>query len=236
MPDLFGLLAALFFAVMLFPSLNGNAAAPVNDALGNATLLSGSVVITNASNVGATKQPGEPMHAGDAGGKSVWWSWMAPFTGSVIIHTTGSSFDTLLAVYAGDTLATLTLVAANDQDLLDPLGGDTSRVAFDAQAGTRYGIMVDGWNGEFGGIILSLDLAPPPPRLSQPRFLADGAIQVTLFGAAGRTYVMEARNSLTSGNWTPLATNTASPTGVWTIVDPVTLPATSRFYRARLRE
>ncbi|HKX61410.1 MAG TPA: hypothetical protein VJS65_06195, partial [Verrucomicrobiae bacterium] len=49
-------------------------------------------------------------------------------TGSVVIHTAGSNFDTLLAVYMGSTVSTLTVLAANDQDQLDPLGGDTSRV------------------------------------------------------------------------------------------------------------
>ena len=30
------------------------------------------------SNQNASKEVGEPNHAGDAGGKSVWWSWTAP--------------------------------------------------------------------------------------------------------------------------------------------------------------
>src|SRR5687767_3871309 len=74
------------------------AAAPSNDSLANAIVLTGTNVFTNSSNVGASKQPGEPSHAGDAGGRSVWWAWTAPFTGSVIMNTSGSNFDTLLAV------------------------------------------------------------------------------------------------------------------------------------------
>src|SRR5262245_61870102 len=115
----------LFVVLGLFVPPRGYAATPVNDDFADATPLSGLTVVTNASNVGATKETGEPMHAGDAGGRSVWWSWRAPFTGSVIMHTGGSSFDTLLAVYTGDSIAALALVAANDQDLTDPLGGDT---------------------------------------------------------------------------------------------------------------
>jgi hypothetical protein len=148
----------------------------VNDDFANATFLSGSTVITNASNAGATKQPGEPMHAGDAGGKSVWWSWTAPFTGSVVMHTTGSSFDTLLAIYTGDAVSTLTLVAANDQDLTDPLGGDTSRVKFNAVGGVIYFIAVDGFNGASGTIVLTIE---PPPRPPNDNF----AERITLSGS-----------------------------------------------------
>jgi hypothetical protein len=124
-------------------------------------------------------------------------------------------------------------LAANDQD---PLGGSTSRVTFDARAGTRYEIMVDGWNAESGEIILNLDMPPAPPTLSQPRLLTNGAFQITLFGAAGRTYVMEAKTNVTSSIWTPVATNAASPTGVWIFVEPAASASARRFYRARLHE
>jgi len=126
----------------------------------------------------------------------------------------------------------LTLVAANDQD---PLGGDTSRLTFDVRAGTHYEIMVDGWNGESGGIVLNLDMPPAPPTLSQPRLLTNGAFQVTLFGTAGRTYILEGTTNLTSGSWAPAATNVANPSGVLTFLDAAPNSA-HRFYRARLRE
>jgi len=48
--------------------------------------------------VNATKEPGEPAHAGNDGGASIWYSWTAPSTGNVTITTEGSSFDTLLGV------------------------------------------------------------------------------------------------------------------------------------------
>jgi len=35
---------------------------------------------------------------GISGGKSVWWTWMAPSSGSVQIDTIGSSFDTTLGL------------------------------------------------------------------------------------------------------------------------------------------
>jgi hypothetical protein len=40
----------------------------------------------------------EPDHDGNPGGKSVWWTWVAPANGLVTVSTQGSTFDTVLAV------------------------------------------------------------------------------------------------------------------------------------------
>lgn len=138
-------------------------AQPANDALAGATSLTGASNLVFASNIGATKEPGEPNHANDSGGHSVWWRWTAPFTGRVIIDTEGSNFDTLLAVYRGAAVNALSLVAANDDD---PLAGevDTSRLWFNAVAGTNYAIAVDGWSGATGAIQLRLSEPSRPPN------------------------------------------------------------------------
>jgi hypothetical protein len=62
----------------------------------------------------ATKETGEPDHAANSGGKSVWWTWTAPANARVTLDTIGSSFDTLLAVYTGNPVSNLALVATND--------------------------------------------------------------------------------------------------------------------------
>jgi len=95
-------LPRLLLAVgMAFPSVLAQAApVPANDSFANGTLLTGERATVLGSNTGASKEPGEPNHAGDAGGRSVWWTWTAPFTGSMVITTEGSPFDTLLAVYS----------------------------------------------------------------------------------------------------------------------------------------
>jgi len=54
---------------------------PSNDNFLNAILLVGTNLTVNGSNVNATKEAGEPNHAGNSGGKSVWWNWQAPATG-----------------------------------------------------------------------------------------------------------------------------------------------------------
>ena len=48
--------------------------APGNDSFASATQLSGTSLSVTGSNVGATKQAGEPNHAGNFGGHSVWYA------------------------------------------------------------------------------------------------------------------------------------------------------------------
>ena len=68
-------------------------AAPANDNFANAKLLKTPSV--TGSNIGATKEPCEPQHAANPGGASVWWAWVAPFTGAVSFDTEGSALDTV---------------------------------------------------------------------------------------------------------------------------------------------
>jgi hypothetical protein len=127
-----------------------------NNNFANATVLSGSAVTVSGSNVGATIEAGEPPKAGNAGGASVWWSWTAPASGSVTISTAGSTFDTILGIFTGASVSGLTAIAANDDS---PTGGTlTSKVTFNAVAGTKYAIGVDGFNGAKGNIVLSVAL------------------------------------------------------------------------------
>src|ERR1035437_946487 len=129
-----------------------SAAAQVNDNFASATVITGVSGATSGSTVGATKEPGEPNHAGNAGGASVWFNWVAPANGTVTFNTEGSSFDTLLGVYIGTSVSTLSLVASND-DVLYP--DTTSAVTFVAVSGTEYRIAVDGYSGVSGSYTLA---------------------------------------------------------------------------------
>ena len=134
-----------------------------NDRFADRAILEGMVVNSVGSNIDAMAEVGEPIHAGVGGGRSVWWSWTAPSAGIVEINTFGSDYDTVLAVYQGDSVSSLGEVASND----DAEGLHQSRVSFPAIAGTRYEIAVDGWVGESGSIALGimLDATEPPPPL-----------------------------------------------------------------------
>ncbi|MCQ8130272.1 S8 family peptidase [Methylomonas rivi] len=101
----------------------------------------------------ADKETGEPDHTGNAGGKSVWFEWIAPSTGIANLNTHGSNFDTLLAVYTGTDVGALSALADNDND---GSGNNNSGLAFTAIAGTSYKIAVDGYNGAYGQVVLNV--------------------------------------------------------------------------------
>lgn len=136
---------------------------PVNDLFGGAAPLFGTSSLADAPvtgyNTGATAEPpSEPAHAGKPAAKSVWYRWTAPAAaGLYSFSTSGSSFDTVMAIYAcptvGDcSLASIAPVGSND----DTTAFDkTSKVNFRASANTTYYIAVDGKNGASGTIQLS---------------------------------------------------------------------------------
>ena len=95
------------------------------------------------STAGATRETGEPNHAGLSGGGSVWRSWTAPATGPVSFDTLGSTFDTLLAVYIGTSVDALTAIASSD-DIEYPTNL-LSQLTFSGQEGVTYAIAIDGY-------------------------------------------------------------------------------------------
>ena len=102
-----------------------------NDYFTQRTALSGVSFNVTGSNLVMTKEPGEPLHGGSSGGKSAWWQWDAPQSGTVTLHTNGSNFDTTLGVYTGSSVAALTFVTGDD----DSGDGLNSLVTFQAAAG-----------------------------------------------------------------------------------------------------
>ncbi len=110
-------------------------------------------------NTNATKEAGEPNHANNSGGRSVWWKWTAPSNGTVMLTTQGSVFDTTLGVYVGSSVSSLSLIVQND----DVQSGviQYSSVVFVATAGTTYYFAVDGFNeadghgADSGGVTLN---------------------------------------------------------------------------------
>lgn len=136
------------------------ATTPTNDNFANAGVASGVSGQASGGNANGTKETGEPNHAGNSGGRSVWWRWTAQASGPATINTFGSNFDTLLAVYTGTAVNSLTQVAAND----DSGTGNQSEVTFNATAGTIYRIAVDGYNAASGNVVLnwSSEGTPPP--------------------------------------------------------------------------
>jgi len=60
---------------------------PPNDDFRDAIPILAEETTLTGSNIKATKEPGEPDHAGNSGGKSVWWYWQAPARGYLRLST-----------------------------------------------------------------------------------------------------------------------------------------------------
>jgi hypothetical protein len=204
---------------------------PPNDAFANRLPLTGTSLVTNGTTVDATREPGEPDHAGLPGQHSIWWRWMAPGEGFVTVTTAGSDFDTTLAAYTGTNLATLAPVAENDQD---PVGGDTSAIAFDVSGGDEFAFAVDGVGNDEGPVVLNLDFLPRPLLVTAPLLNAPG-LELSLHGVIGRKYIIETATDLFPAPvWSPWLTNANLPSAVWSFIDPTATNQPRRYYRARI--
>ena len=161
-------------------------ARPSNDDFAAAIATGGTVT---GANLAASGEAGEPTAGASEPVNSVWWKWTATTTGTVEMNTFGSDFDTVLAVYTGSSVSSLSLVAANDDSSFpDAL---TSRVSFEAQAGTTYFIAVDGFLNETGHIMLDLPAAAPSntaPAIADQIFLvSESAATGTVVGSVAAT-------------------------------------------------
>jgi len=137
---------------------------PANDNFADATPIAVGTFL--GSSIGATAEPGEQASAGNSGPiNSVWYVWTADTNSRVEFNTFGSNFDTLLGVYVGTSVDSLTLFASGD----DAAGGLQSQVTFDPILGTTYYIAIDGFGAEAGSIVLNHPSQPgqtnDPPQI-----------------------------------------------------------------------
>lgn len=198
-----------FFFVPLWLVLLPSAFAVTNDHFAERLVLPGEAsVSTTGTTVGATKEAGEPNHAGASGGASVWWSWTAPASASVTIQTFGSSFDTLLAVYTGSAVDALTLVSSND----DALGTLQSEVTFVATAGVTYQIAVDGWGAGTGSVSLTILPTPPPIVYASTSAMAETEEAVVIRGLYFSSTPENNTVTFSPAQSNPVAIYFASPT------------------------
>ena len=165
--DMRGMALVLVASAALAVAGPALASPPANDDFGAPAELNGRIGFASGTNVEATKEVGEPDHAGDPGGASVWYRWIAPAAGRVTVSTCDSDFDTVLAVYTGVDVGDLDEIAANDDEC-----GEQSRLSFQAVGGTAYRIAVDGGASDVGDIALALNLAPPNDNFADAQVLA----------------------------------------------------------------
>ena len=146
-----GLIACACLLLAAAPAL---AAPPGNDDFANAESLSGTSASTTGTNAEATAEAGEPNPTGNGGTTSIWYSWTAPEDSKATVDLDGSTIDTVLGVYTGSAVDSLTTVAEGDDDPDD--GSLQSKVSFNAVDGTTYFFEVNGYSGAEGAISLTL--------------------------------------------------------------------------------
>lgn len=114
--------------------------------------------VLDVDTTGATSEAGEPVHAG-VGSSSLWFRLTPGQTGTLVVDSGGSSFDTVLAVYVGDRVDDLVEVAANDDagpNRPDPV---TSRVELQVTDPDQpLSIALAGFDGQQGAGTISWSL------------------------------------------------------------------------------
>ena len=154
-----------------------------NDAFADAESLTGTFGSVSGTNVGTTKQPGEPEHNGATGGASVWFKWTASSNGQATFDLTSSSFTSVLAAYTGPSVGSLTEVASA-----------AASVSFATTAGVAYHVAVDGENGETGEFSLTWASAAPDPPTDVVATASSGKATVSWTASEGATgYAVTAR-------------------------------------------
>lgn len=141
---------------------------PPNDDFANAVPISDPVPYTSptVSNQAASLELGEPTTCSGIEA-TVWYRYTPSEPKVLTANTFSSNFDTVLAVFVGNSLDTLVQMDCNDQ-----FNGNQSQVTFVAVPGQTYHIQVGGWLSDRGNIVLRLEDATPglpsPPAEAQP--------------------------------------------------------------------
>jgi len=131
------------------------AAAPSNDLIGNATVVSSLPYSDTSSTVEATVTSDEPQDCSSA--KTIWYAYTPRSNVFVQSDTYGSNFDTILGVYAA-TRSGYELMGCND----DSSSSLQSEVVLTLNARTTYYFVVGGYGGASGSTVFNLAAKSAP--------------------------------------------------------------------------
>ncbi len=188
-----------------------------NDKFSRRIRLRGAHVIATGYNAGATSQPGESVVFGNSTGKTVWWSWKAPVSGTVSIDLGGSDYSFPVAVFTGSTVASLVMVASGS--------GSSSFEAVERQS---YQIAVGDDAGYTGAIRLRLQA--PIVELPLSRVASRGSKALLRYSATSGQVILLLRSE-DGENWQNVRTALARRGAVSFLVRPPPEPS-GPFYRA----
>jgi len=119
-----------------------------NDDIDNATLIADTPFATSQEMWAASVAPDDPTYpcTGRQHYRSVWYRYVAPTDGTLAVNTTGSDYDTVLAVWTG-ARGSLSNVACND----DTNGTVQSGLSAQVLGGTTYFVEIAGYSSFSSG-------------------------------------------------------------------------------------
>ncbi len=184
---------------------------PLNDDLASAQQLVGNQLSVGGSTTLASRQFGEPLHAGHYGGRSLWYHWQSPADGLLTLHLHSDppldfypgifgnpatadqnpGPSNLLAAYKGTTLPSLIPVASNSSP-------GTNTLTFQVLAGQTYTIAAD-FMGPPTDFLLDLQFTPDPLALTLQAITADGAT-ITINNPSKTTLIIQSSTNLLDWN------------------------------------
>ncbi len=207
---------------------------PPNDHFVESTLLGSNESLTViGNNLGATREYEsalgfEPNHMAQVFGfQSVWWKWVAPINGNVVLNLGENLGNNILAVYVVDENGGSRRRIANNQPVPDSIKL-IAKTSFWGLQGKEYFIALDSLGGLGGPFRFSLEQAPAlqlqiERQLDRPRY------RLQARGDSTNLFVV-----LTSVNlkiWTILSTNVLVG-GRAAILNLEAMDEPVRFYRA----
>jgi len=122
-----------------------------NDEPGAAMVIGSLPYVQSMDTVAATGNVGDPVHSctGMRDSNTVWFRWVADFTGRLRVTTFGSTYDTVLAAYTGSSVPGTELACNDDSD-----GTLQSRIEFSVARGQSYLIQVSDYGSPGGGTLV----------------------------------------------------------------------------------
>jgi len=195
--------------------------------------LAGSNLSFISSNIGATRESGEPQHHTVATSNSIWFEWTAPFSGGLVFTTSASTsngyFKPLVAIYSGNNLTNLTQLATNSTANNGSGGDPIARAALTVTAGQNVKIVVDG-TGQ-GILTNTLTLSPPPnddtfataTTINGVYYITNGSFLGASREASEPTHGDASLGQTLWWNWTA-PTNGPNPLSVRLMTDAVSFP------------
>jgi hypothetical protein len=198
--------------------------APPDDNFAQRNVLVGNNIMMNGTTVGATLELTDPDLGSGLDARTVWYTWTAPSSGTIVVGLNPDQFPTAalsqFGVYAGSTPGSLIPVAS---------GVDYGNSSFYALSGTAYQIEVASPSENEELFTLTLN-SPVPPTMSQspPVRLGNGSYDIHVVGSIGQSFVIQSSpNELV---WTTIDTDTLLAASL-DYIDSTSIGRPTRFYR-----